>query len=463
MPVITQYDSAAFMHRATAQFLRGEDFRVKERVPRYVPWSVFVSLVGLMNQLPESLKIRLSVATSQGQAVKSADIASVNEDQIAQDIVAELPRRKYPAIAIGSSNGALVHLYAALGIPWLPQTNLMLINRDRPIESDNMAQDAIWAREFARPLLERNRNLKLHQMNDPAQDRYMAINMTYFRLKFLQLPAAYRQFIEDCLEPGGDILVVNCQNRWPATKLSDRHYFQVGGYGGITIDEYLNGGPRVEEFLARNGSRQKRFILPEITGDHLEAEWGFEESMLDSIGQLAKERGYGVKELYFTDPQDPVRPIADFYRDWYTHLGLPTNKLLVESFMLVEPYWCLRTGCIPYWAVFTGQPSYDDIAEYVGQQEWDYIYLTLFSNIVRSIGVPEAREWRRLAERARRDHALVGVDADKFPFDLLSAFAFFEDVPKKIPFRYPKPPPVPLDRFEQFLASKRCGYQLEMR
>ena len=58
---------------------------------------------------------------------------------------------------------------------------------------------------------------------------------------------------------------------------------------------------------------------------------------------------------------------------------------------------------------------------------------------------------------------LVGVDVDKFPFDLLSAFAFFEDAPKKIPFRYPKPAPVPLERFEQFLASKSCGYQLEMQ
>jgi hypothetical protein len=428
-----------------------------------MPWPVFVGAIGLLNLLPETLKIKLSVTTSQGQAFKPGKLDEVDDEQIARDLVAQFPRRRYPSIAIGSSNGALVHLYAALGIPWLPQTNLMLINRDEPIEPDDMAADAEWGRELAQPLLERNPNLKLHQMNDPAQDRYMAIKMTYFRLKFLALPAAYRQFIEDCLEPGGTILVANCQNRWPATQLSDRHYFQVGGYGGITVDEYMNGGPRVEEFLRRNGSNQHRFIVPEITGEHLEAEWGFEEAMLDSIDALAARRGLKVKQIYFTDPREAARPIADFYRDWYESIGLPTNKLLVESFMLLDPYWCLRTGCVPYWAVFTGQPAYDGIDEYVRQYDWDYIYLTLFSNIVRSIGVPPGRDWQRLAQRARRGHALLGADPEKFPFDLLSAFSFFDDAPKKIPFRYPRPAPVPLERFKQFLTANRCNYALEMR
>src|SRR5688572_12505436 len=108
MPVITEYDSAAFMHRATANFLHGKDFAVWERVPRHLPRSAFITLVGLMNNLPEALKIRLSVATSQTQALKARDVSAVSEESIARDLVAQFPRRKYPAIAIGSSNGALV-------------------------------------------------------------------------------------------------------------------------------------------------------------------------------------------------------------------------------------------------------------------------------------------------------------------------------------------------------------------
>jgi len=130
--------------------------------------------------------------------------------------------------------------------------------------------------------------------------------------------------------------------------------------------------------------------------------------------------------------------------------------------MLLEPYWCLRTGCIPYWAVFTGQPSFDDITGYVSQHDFNYMYLTLFSNIVRSIGVPEGQEWERIIEGARAGHALLGVDPEKFPFDLLSAFQFFDDVKTKIPFRYELPESVPLEKFENFLAA-HPEYSLQIR
>ena len=49
----------------------------------------------------------------------------MRSEVISQWVVNEYPQREYPAVAIGSSCGALVHLYAALGIPWLPQTYLI--------------------------------------------------------------------------------------------------------------------------------------------------------------------------------------------------------------------------------------------------------------------------------------------------------------------------------------------------
>ena len=51
-------------------------------------------------------------------------------EEIARWAAELYPRRTYPAIALGSSNGALVHLYAALGIPWLPQTVLIPVRQN---------------------------------------------------------------------------------------------------------------------------------------------------------------------------------------------------------------------------------------------------------------------------------------------------------------------------------------------
>ena len=156
MRYIAEYDSAAFMHRAVANFLHGKDFDVAASIPPHIPKPLFISALRALNQLPESLKIKLSVSTSTTQAIQPRDVATFDSDRAAEALVSKFPRRQYPVIAIGSSNGALVHLYAALGIPWLPQTNLMLINRDVPIEPDDMAHDAKWGEEFARPLLENN-------------------------------------------------------------------------------------------------------------------------------------------------------------------------------------------------------------------------------------------------------------------------------------------------------------------
>ncbi len=51
MPMISQYDSAAFMHRATAHFLRGKDFDIRKNVPRGVPKPVFMGLIRSLNEL----------------------------------------------------------------------------------------------------------------------------------------------------------------------------------------------------------------------------------------------------------------------------------------------------------------------------------------------------------------------------------------------------------------------------
>ena len=80
------------------------------------------------------------------------------------------PRRTYPALAIGSSNGALVHLYAALGIPWLPQTILIPV-RQNVAGPDQPKEAMAFGAEHAPRLLAANPELQLHHMHDPNQDR----------------------------------------------------------------------------------------------------------------------------------------------------------------------------------------------------------------------------------------------------------------------------------------------------
>jgi len=63
------------------------------------------------------------VALLRGGLFRSAADKTDGEQAVelsARDMVAKYPRRRYPAVVLGPPNGALVHLCAALGIPWLP-------------------------------------------------------------------------------------------------------------------------------------------------------------------------------------------------------------------------------------------------------------------------------------------------------------------------------------------------------
>ena len=153
-------------------------------------------------------------------------------------------QRQYPAIAIGSTNGAAIHLCAALGIPWLPQNLLVLVRRDG-LDPDEPRKIMESGREVAESLLAAAPEMALHHMVDPTQDRLMGREALYFRLKRLKLGRAYESFIARHLAPGGILFTIECDLRWPVKRVADRHVFQFGGVGGLSPDEYLRGSERV--------------------------------------------------------------------------------------------------------------------------------------------------------------------------------------------------------------------------
>src|SRR5690606_6673715 len=143
------------------------------------------------------------------------------------------------------------------------------------------------------------------------------------------------------------------------TKVDERHFFQFGGLGGTSIDEYINGGKEVEEFLKRMGSKYHRWDCPKPTLDRPESEWGFEPSLQEDILAFAQQNSFGVVSLVFDEPEDLSPLVADLYRTWYKERGISTNQLLVGTFFLIDPYWTLKTGSVPYWLAFNGKPSAD--------------------------------------------------------------------------------------------------------
>ncbi len=131
--VVASFDSASVLHAATAAALQGQPFRnlggstaagLAVRAAGRLPWSV---LRGIYTRIGAS------------EGINPRRLADVNLAAVAESFAERYPKRRYPAILIGASNGALIHLAAAMQVPWLPDTVLVPVahvgDPDRPDEA----------------------------------------------------------------------------------------------------------------------------------------------------------------------------------------------------------------------------------------------------------------------------------------------------------------------------------------
>jgi hypothetical protein len=442
---VADFDSATAMVRSTAAFLRGEDFPALGNPPALKP------IAARANLLPKRAREKVFIAGGASESLSPRKLKRIDLDEVGEWVDEEYPRRRYPAVALGSSSGAGVHLHAALGIPWLPQTVFLPVGQKvHPDDPTTAMEKGI---EPGRRLLDANPDWQLHHMHDANQDRLMVRALTYFRVKRRSLGERYEQFILDRLPPGGTLLLMECHRRWQTTRIGERHVFQHGAVGGATEEEFHRGSERVEEYLERYDSPVRRWDGPEPDTDSPEAEWGFEEALRDDVLRLAAERGYRVRRILFDGP-DVLSPlVADLYRWWYARRGMPANRLLVSSFAVNDPWWTLRTGSVPYWMRFNMQPSLDGLVDYLDSREpFDDIGLKLFQHGVEAVGVTTPDQWRDVLARARRNGWSMGADLDEFPYDF-AHFARYHDHLQRIPARYPIPRPLTLGELDEFLEQ----------
>jgi hypothetical protein len=384
-------------------------------------------------------------------AISASRLRHMRSEQLAAWVVRHYPRRRYPVVFAGSSNGALAHLAAALGAPWLPQT-LLLAVRTGSLDPDDPAAGMRAMMPAGRALLDANPGLALHHMHDPVQDRLMIARMAYFRVKFLQLPGPYRAFLADCLAPGGTVVMVDCGLRWPTTTVGDRYVFQFGALGGATAREFRHGGPRVAEFLRQHRSARDRWLPPAADGDSPEAEWGFAEPLAGDLAAAAAEQAWRVDRLRFEQPEDLSPLVAELFRGWYANHGLPAGSLLVSSFLLLDPLLAMRTALVPYWALFGVKPSLERLAGYLSSAApYDDIRLTVFPHGENSIGLPGIGEWQAVLDSARQHGQLIAIEPAHYPRHFRALSGFHRDL-SRLP-RAPALPPLSWDTARHYLAS----------
>ena len=447
---IARFDSSPAMLQALAASLRGRPF------PRIGNPPGAGLLASGVNLLSDRAREQVYIWSGWNEALPPERLAEVRADSIAGWAAGLYPEGPYPAVAIGSSNGAAAHLWAAMGIPWLPQTFLVPVRRSLP--PDEAGRDLEFGRRWGPALLEANADLSLHHMHDANQDRLMIHRMTYFRVKRRRLGEPYRRFLERNLPSGGTVFVVDCSLRWPTVRISDRHVFQPGAPGGAGPEEYLRGGPRVEDLLRRYGSPRRRWPYPEPDGESPEAEWGFEPALLGDLEALAGERGWFVRRLTFDRPEDLSPLVADLIGWWFRRRDLPDDRLVVPSFILLDPWRTFRAGRVPFWTTFAVEPSAAALERYLGGGgRFRDLRVTLFSHGVESIGLAGPDRWTRIARTGGLRGGFLGVDPSRFPRDF-AVFGRFDRALGHLAGPGRIPDVLTLDELDGFLQTRGPRY-----
>ncbi|MCU0487563.1 MAG: hypothetical protein MUE67_01275 [Anaerolineales bacterium] len=258
----------------------------------------------------------------------------------------------FPCVIVGSAlGGASAHLALALGGPFLPQAFVLSLQggaQDGDIRTYFRRSDSL-----AHRITDRNPQVLSIQHYDPIHDEWMTRYVNHLRVKLLYLPKKYQDFIERNLSPGGSVCYLDCEATWLRYRVGPSNLFQVGGWGDISADEFIQGSQRLETYCKEVGLPKNRWALPEFpleTGP--ESEWGSEPGMAEAVEQFCAQKGYQFIRIRLPEPQD-------FSRLAYQSVRLALEKenrtaagVLIEMFSQFDATAIRQSGLLPLWLVF---------------------------------------------------------------------------------------------------------------
>eukprot|EP00762_Andalucia_godoyi_P008748 ANDGO_04748.mRNA.1 hypothetical protein len=464
---VADYDSGSVMLRATSNAIHGESAQFGG-----LESSRMVMASKIFNHAPISLKRRMYQLGGWWESTE-ADVLTAHAfaEQLAADIVRQFPRNKtYSCIVIGSANGALCHAFSAMRCPWLPQTVLVPVRRPARISilrlpggvSSNkktvldFGKEMEWGKDIARRIAERNPGVAVHHMADPNQDAMMIQEMAYFRIKFIEMPIAYQNFLREALALKGHLLVVDCTLAWPVVRTQHhRAVFQPGAFGGIEAEEYLarNDESSSEKHLAWTG------IHHDSTAT--EAEWGFANELLKSITVLCNDLRCSMHTLRFSNPEDPSAFVADLFRTWYESIEEPSVKpVFVSSFVALDPWQTIRRRLVPYWSCFPILSSMARFERFVDERgdAFSHIYMTFLSYGAKSKGHLDVAAFLENKRICGIPVSSMATDPKKHPLDFTTLPDLSDSLAKTGPL-YPIPPAMSFDFFSSYLQQNSKQYK----
>ena len=400
-PSVEGFDSGTRVVREVAEALTGEGRSILE----CYPWGSRAFL-GLVSLFPEATRIALiewGMRLSVGHAAR--DAGHVDVDALFRWCVALYPdERRYEAIVVGSPNGAVAHLAALLGAPFLT-TSFGLAFRHPTMDADDAAAYVSSARSAVRAIRSANpqSGYKLIAHYDPLHDRSLVEVAAFVRLKLTELPATYAAFIDRHLSPDGRLILIDCSYPWPQLVFGDGDFLQMGGLGGVAPETYLERWPSEHPVAVRR-----------------ESEWGCPEGFADSVCRWAEDRGIGVVEIRFDHPWTYSLLARDAY---LACAGVRQDHLLIDCFNHLNPRTNVETGIPALWLPFNTVDGPALVESALRDETFERILFAPLPSFANSPDTAPLDAWIDLLGRFGSVEPF-GIGPRLYPADPLAPFRF---------------------------------------
>lgn len=419
---VVDFDSGTRVVREVAEALTGQGKSILECYP---PGSKL--FLWLLSLLPENLRIvGIEWGMSLSVGDKPEELSGFDVRSLSEWCASQYPNTDhgYKAIIVGSPNGGIAHLAALLRAPFLT-TSFGLAFRHPPINPDELEAYYESGSKVAATILSNNPDERIEVVNhyDPLHDRSLVKYISCIRIKLLELPTAYQEFILKNLAPNGKIILIDCSYPWPQYVVGEHSFLQIGGLGGISPQEYL-----------------ERFPLDLPLEERRESEWGAPPEFAVSVRDFADRHGIEVIEIGFDHPQE-YGLLA--YRAYLACAGVRDEEILFDCFNHQNPRTNIQTGIPALWLPFNTEDSLTFAQEFLNGMQFKRIYLTLLPSFARSPDNTTLESWRELLSH-HGELEFVGINPRSFPADTLGPFRFAAQM-GKLRERYKLPRALELD------------------
>jgi hypothetical protein len=404
--------SSPIVTRAVAAGLRGE-FTDNYQFP---PWQRM--LLKVVGAFPQSVA-RFAISHFQSTAGLPPDcLNDFSLDDLIQDRLDDYTEihGRFPVVTVGAAlGGASTYLALALGGLFLPQT--FVISLKQGSYDGDVEEYLNRSLEAARRIAAGDPRLMTIQHYDPIHDGWLTRFVNHLRFKLIDLPELYFEFIRTHVEPGGTVVYLEGGASWLRYRVGERSVFQVGGWGDISPEEFLEATPRIESYARKAGLKFSDWRLTQYPLERgPESEWGTEPGFAEALSLFCMNEGYKFVKVPLLHPNDFSKLAFSAALKLLEKEDHAPAGVSVECFSQFDSTSARLGGLLPLWLIFNTKDSARYLKEMAAKFPKDKpIFFSALSTFSMTPDLATWKDW--VDAMGEREFINTGTRESHYPAD----------------------------------------------